>query len=161
MLKIRLATKEDAKRIREIYSYYVNETAITFDYDVPSINYFEDSIEKINNEFSYLVLEDDNNIIGYSYAVMYKPRLAYRHSVEVTIYLDKDEKGHGYEMKSKPRDPKETIFNPLFLAIFNDSMICGIYINPVTKLILLAPSSCNISIFSANSFIVISSPFPS
>ena len=96
MIKIRKANKNDAKRIREIYSYYVLNTAITFDYDIPDVNYFMESIEKINNEFTYLVLEKDNKIIGYSYAVMYKPRLAYKHSVEVTIYLDINEKGNGY-----------------------------------------------------------------
>ena len=49
MIKIRKANKNDAKRIREIYSYYVLNTAITFDYDIPDVNYFMESIEKINN----------------------------------------------------------------------------------------------------------------
>ena len=45
-LKIRLATKSDAKSILKIYAPYVEKTAITFEYDVPSLQEFEKRIEK-------------------------------------------------------------------------------------------------------------------
>ena len=96
MIKIRKATPSDAKQIRDIYSYYVLNTAITFDYDIQPLEYFMESIEEIGKDYSYLVLENDNRIIGYSYAKIFKPRKAYANSVEVTIYLDINERHNGY-----------------------------------------------------------------
>ena len=41
---IRNATIEDAERLLEIYAYYVKDTAITFEYDVPSLEEFRNRI---------------------------------------------------------------------------------------------------------------------
>ncbi len=46
-ITIRMATKADAKEILDIYVPYVNNTAISFEYDVPSVEEFTDRI--INN----------------------------------------------------------------------------------------------------------------
>lgn len=40
-MKIRVATREDAKKLVEIYAPYVEKTAITFEYTVPTVKYFE------------------------------------------------------------------------------------------------------------------------
>ncbi|WP_315499274.1 hypothetical protein [Gemella sanguinis] len=42
MIKVRSVALEDAKYLVEIYKPYVEETAITFDYSVPSIYEFEE-----------------------------------------------------------------------------------------------------------------------
>ena len=42
MIKIREATTEDAARLVEIYSYYVLNTAVSFEYEVPSVEEFTD-----------------------------------------------------------------------------------------------------------------------
>lgn len=39
-IRIRNATLEDAKQILDIYAYYVEHTAITFEYDVPTLANF-------------------------------------------------------------------------------------------------------------------------
>lgn len=41
MVVVRDATMEDAERILEIYDYYVRNTAITFEYDTPSLDEFK------------------------------------------------------------------------------------------------------------------------
>ena len=44
---IRSATVNDAERLLEIYSYYVTDTAISFEYDVPSVEEFRSRIENV------------------------------------------------------------------------------------------------------------------
>ena len=57
---IRPVTKADAARLLDIYSYYVTDTAITFEYDLPTVEEFEGWIESITkkkeecNEFAIL-----------------------------------------------------------------------------------------------------------
>ena len=46
MITVRDATMEDAARILEIYDYYVKNTAITFEYDTPSLDEFKGRMEK-------------------------------------------------------------------------------------------------------------------
>lgn len=96
-MKIRVAQIEDAARLVEIYRPYVEETAITFEYEVPSIKEFEQRMIKTLKKYPYLVLENERgNIVGYAYASTYKGRTAYDWSVEVTVYLDQENQGQGY-----------------------------------------------------------------
>ncbi|MBR6395373.1 MAG: GNAT family N-acetyltransferase [Lachnospiraceae bacterium] len=98
-MNIRSATKEDAARLLEIYAYYVTDTAITFEYEVPSLSEFEGRIENTLKKYPYLVIEDNGVIYGYAYAGVFKGRAAYDRSCEMTIYLDKDAKKKGYGKK--------------------------------------------------------------
>ena len=93
---IRSALPDDAVRILEIYSYYVENTAITFEIDVPSPDEFKKRITKTLARYPYLVLEEDGRIEGYAYAGVFYDRAAYDHSCEVTIYLDRNSHGKGY-----------------------------------------------------------------
>ena len=54
---IRIATKADARGLLDIYSYYVNKTAITFEYSVPDIEEFKQRIENTLQKYPYLVAE--------------------------------------------------------------------------------------------------------
>ncbi len=93
---IRSATENDAERLLEIYAYYVKNTAISFEYEVPSVEEFRTRITNTLEKYPYLVLEEDGEVKGYSYAGVFKGRAAYDHCCEVTIYLDRDSKGKGY-----------------------------------------------------------------
>ncbi len=92
---IKIATPKDAERLVEIYSYYVENTTVTFEYDVPTVEEFRQRIENILKMFPYLVAEDNGIIIGYCYASPFKMRKAYSWSVETSIYVDKDSHGKG------------------------------------------------------------------
>ena len=104
-ITFRTATPDDAKALLAIYEYYVKETAITFEYDVPSEEEFRGRIEKTLQKYPYIVAVEnsagaDNSgepkiasagrIVGYAYASPFKEREAYKYSVETTIYIDKD-----------------------------------------------------------------------
>ena len=95
-MNIRSAKPEDARRLLDIYSYYVVNTAISFEYDVPSPSEFKERIENTLKKYPYLVLEVDGEIAGYAYAGVFKGRAAYDHSCEISIYIDRDSHGKGY-----------------------------------------------------------------
>lgn len=85
---VRSARLEDAERILEIYTYYVEHTAISFEYDPPPLTEFQDRMRRIMKRYPYLVAERDGVIQGYAYAGPFVGRAAYGWSCEMTIYLD-------------------------------------------------------------------------
>lgn len=96
---VRNAKIEDAKRILEIYSYYVENTAITFEYDNPTLTEFENRMKNTMKKYPYLVIEKDGQIQGYAYAGAFVGRAAYDWSCELTIYLDNNAKKCGLGRK--------------------------------------------------------------
>ena len=88
-VKIRIAKKEDAPALLEIYSYYVKNTAVSFEYEVPSLEEFERRICTTLENYPYLVAETDRKIVGYVYAGRFSPRTAYDWVAETSIYVDK------------------------------------------------------------------------
>ena len=68
MVKLRRAVPEDAPRLVEIYGYYVEKTAISFEYTVPSPEEFRGRMERIMRRYPYLVAEVDGCVAGYAYA---------------------------------------------------------------------------------------------
>lgn len=94
---IRKATLKDTQKILAIYAHYVENTAITFEYAVPSIDEFRERIRKTLLKYPYLVLESGEEILGYAYAGAFVGRAAYDWSAEVTIYLAPNvlKKGYG------------------------------------------------------------------
>lgn len=99
VILIREATVDDAPRLLEIYAYYVENTAITFEYDVPSQEEFLGRIKRIRTRYPYLVIEKDGVIKGYAYAGVFKDRAAYDRSCEMTIYLERSAAGEGLGRK--------------------------------------------------------------
>lgn len=95
-VRIRKAALDDARRLLEIYAYYVTETAITFEYDVPSLEEFRNRIAATLSQYPYLVLEKEGRIMGYAYAGAFVGRAAYSRSCEMTIYLDHMIRGKGF-----------------------------------------------------------------
>jgi len=96
---LRMATKEDAEEILEIYAPYVTDTAISFEYHVPSVKEFAERITHIMKKYPYIVAIENNRIIGYAYASAFKERAAYDWAVETTVYLRQDCRGKGVGKK--------------------------------------------------------------
>ena len=93
---IRSATADDAARLLEIYAYYVENTAVSFECAVPSPDEFRARIAKTLAKYPYLVLEEDGVIRGYAYAGPFKEREAYRFSCELSVYVDRAAHGLGF-----------------------------------------------------------------
>ena len=88
MIEIRTAKTEDAGRLLEIYDYYVRNTAVSFEYETPSLDEFTRRMEQTLSQYPYLVIVRDDRIEGYAYAGPFKSRAAYGWSCEISIYLD-------------------------------------------------------------------------
>jgi phosphinothricin acetyltransferase len=99
MITIRTATVADAEKLLAIYAPYVENTAITFEYTVPSVEEFANRIRNTLADYPYLVAEKDGEILGYVYASTFKPRCAYRHCVETSIYVAREAHGQGVGSK--------------------------------------------------------------
>ena len=94
-MNIRHATPEDAEALLGIYSHYVKNTAVTFEYEVPSAEEFRMRIANTLKKYPYLVAEEDGKAVGYAYASPFKTRAAYDHSVEASIYVSRDQRRTG------------------------------------------------------------------
>lgn len=90
------ATADDASALLAVYEPYVLNTAITFEYEVPSVEEFANRIESISAKYPYLkAVDDQGNILGYAYANTFKARAAYDWAVETTIYVNQNCRGQG------------------------------------------------------------------
>ena len=94
-MEIRTARPSDAEGIRAIYAPYVEDTAITFELEIPDTSEFEKRIEKTLKEYPYIVAVSDGKIAGYAYAGAFRPRAAYKHCVEMSVYVDRTHTGKG------------------------------------------------------------------
>ena len=96
VVTVRPSKASDVAPIAEIYGYHVLNGLASFELLAPST----DEIAKrradvIGNKFPYLVAEADGRVVGYAYAGLYRARLAYRHTLEDSVYLHKDFTGRG------------------------------------------------------------------
>lgn len=94
-LTLRGVRTEDAPRLAEIYSYYVLNTAVSFEYEAPTAEEFEARIAKVTARFPYIVCEKDGRVVGYCYAGEYLPRKAYSWTAASSVYVDKDFRRQG------------------------------------------------------------------
>lgn len=94
-MTIRTAAVEDAAELLEIYAPYVLDTAISFEYDVPTVEEFQKRMAGTLEKYPYLVAVENGHIVGYAYAGAFRSQKAYIHSVEVSIYVRMDARGKG------------------------------------------------------------------
>lgn len=94
-ISIEKVVKEDAEKLLEIYRPYVIETAISFEYEVPSVEEFRKRIHDISEKYPYIKAVCDGEILGYAYAGTFKSRKAYDWSVETSIYVRQDARRKG------------------------------------------------------------------
>lgn len=109
-MRIRIATPEDALALLGVYAPYVRETAITYEWEVPSEAEFRARVEHTLARYPYLVAEElaapgepvspaapvsPARILGYAYAGPLHERRAYDWAVETSIYLARDARGQG------------------------------------------------------------------
>ena len=89
-MRIRQAKPEDAEKLLAIYKPYVEKTAITFEYAVPTVEEFKQRICHTLEKYPYLVAEENGAPVGYCYVSAFKGRAAYDWSVETSIYVKED-----------------------------------------------------------------------
>jgi L-amino acid N-acyltransferase YncA len=93
---VRAATSTDISAVRAIYENFVETTTTTFEIKAPSeVDMLRRWQATRENNLPYLVAELDGYIVGFSYASQFRPREGYRFTVEDSIYVRPDCKGHG------------------------------------------------------------------
>ncbi|MGM9590492.1 MAG: GNAT family N-acetyltransferase [Faecousia sp.] len=96
---IRIARETDVPAMLAIYTPYVENTTITFEYDVPGPEEFFRRFQTITRDFPWLVWEEGGEILGYAYACRPFERLAYAWCAEPSIYLTPAARGRGIGKK--------------------------------------------------------------
>ena len=86
-MNVRRVKAEDAAPIADIYNFYVSNTHHTFETEKITLAGMRKRIGEIAGNFPFLVCEENGEIFGYAFATRYKARQAYRHSVEVSVYV--------------------------------------------------------------------------
>ena len=98
-MSIRIAAETDLPQILAIYGPYVENTTISFEYDVPTMEAFRERFLGITKQFPWLVWEEEGQILGYAYACAPFERAAYRWCAEPSIYLLPQAQGKGIGRK--------------------------------------------------------------
>ena len=84
---IRPASESDATELLDIYRPFVESTAVSFEFEPPSVAEFAQRIAKSIADWQWLVAEQDERCVGYAYGSPHRERAAYRWSVEVSAYV--------------------------------------------------------------------------
>jgi phosphinothricin acetyltransferase len=93
---VRLATVADIPAITAIYAHAVQHGTATFEIDPPNESEMADRFRALAEAgFPYLVAECDSEVRGYAYAGLYRKRIAYRYTLEDSIYVAPGCQGRG------------------------------------------------------------------
>ncbi|MBJ7554989.1 Phosphinothricin N-acetyltransferase [Marinomonas spartinae] len=96
-VQIRPAVIEDLAALTDLYNHYIVNTPTTFDIEPYTLESRAVWFSQFDTTGRYrlLVVEQDDEVIGYACSSRFKPKRAYETSVEVSIYLDPNTKGRG------------------------------------------------------------------
>ena len=95
-MTIRSARADDAAAIARIYNYFVTDTIITFEELIVSDDEMVQRITDVQTRgLPWLVSEDQGRVVGFAYAGPFRKRVAYRFTVESSVYLDISQTGKG------------------------------------------------------------------
>lgn len=93
---VRDATAADMAQVQAIYAFYVTRTAASFEEDPPGVDEMERRRRAIvDRGMPFLVAEEKGEVLGYTYAGPWRPRSAYRYTVEDSIYVAPFVQGRG------------------------------------------------------------------
>jgi L-amino acid N-acyltransferase YncA len=93
---VRPATPADVPAITRIYADAVTHGTASFELEPPDQTEMARRLQGLlDGGFPYLAAEIDGALVGYAYAGPYRPRPAYRYSVEDSIYIDANARRKG------------------------------------------------------------------
>ncbi len=90
------AAPADLRRVAEIFAHYVETSVATFETAPPTVADWQHRMGTLAGlGLPFLVARDGGEVAGYAYASPWRPKPAYRHTVEDTVYLDPGMTGRG------------------------------------------------------------------
>ena len=126
--EIRPATEADLPFVTKIYAHAVLHGTATFELTPPDLAEMTRRYRVLmDGAFPYLVAVLDGIVVGYAYAGAYRPRPAYRFTVENSIYLDPaiHRRGIGMKLMRRLIDDCETRRYRQMIAVIGDSANAG------------------------------------
>jgi L-amino acid N-acyltransferase YncA len=95
VIALRLADPADAAAMAAIYAPFVRDTAISFEWEPPTAEEMRERIERTLPRHPWLVLTEEDAVMGYAYATAYRGRAAYQWSAEISVYVEPRAQGRG------------------------------------------------------------------
>lgn len=117
-MAIRFARETDIPAILAIYGPYVENTAYSFEYTVPTLEEFTARFRTYTAQFPWLVWEEQGQVLGYAYGSAPFTRAAYGWCAEISVYLCPQAQGRGIG-KSLCRVLEEIIFMQGYRVIYS------------------------------------------
>lgn len=94
-MPVRFAREADVPAMLAIYAPYVENTTVTFEYEVPSLSAFTARFRETVRQFPWLVWEEAGQVLGYAYGSAPFQRAAYQWCAEASVYLCPQARGQG------------------------------------------------------------------
>jgi phosphinothricin acetyltransferase len=95
-VRVRPATPADLAAVTGILAFYVTNSVTTFEEDPPGVPQWQRRLDDLSErKLPFLVAEAGGTIAGYAYASPWRPKPAYRHTVEDSVYLAPGQRGRG------------------------------------------------------------------
>ena len=123
-ISIRSAREQDLPAITSIYGHYVFNHTASFETEPPSLAEMTHRWLKMTEKgLPYVIAEAEGRVVGYAYASAYRPRPAYRFTVEDSVYVHPDFAGRGLgrRLLSQVIDACEKSGYRQMIAIIGDS----------------------------------------
>jgi phosphinothricin acetyltransferase len=95
MVLVRPATELDLPAIKAIYDVEVLDGISTFATDPPGLDYWRERLDSTHLGDHVLVAVDGEDVVGYAFSGSYRPREAYAHTRETSVYLASQARGGG------------------------------------------------------------------
>jgi L-amino acid N-acyltransferase YncA len=93
---VRPATADDLDAVAGIFAHYVTGSVFTFEEVPPTVAQWRQRLVALaGNHLPFLIAEADGTVAGYAYASPWRPKPAYRHTVEDSIFLAPGYQGKG------------------------------------------------------------------
>ncbi len=92
---LRTVKESDARQLVELYNNYIRHTTITFETVPLSETVLIQRIREVTAFYPWIVLEEDNRLLGYAYLSSFNPRQAYQWTADLSLYLHFQHRYHG------------------------------------------------------------------
>ena len=90
------ATPDDMAAVLQIYTHHVLYGAASFEEQPPTLAEMQLRLGKVREAgLPWLVAKSEGRVMGYCYATPYRPRPAYRFTVEDSVYIAEGQQGKG------------------------------------------------------------------
>jgi phosphinothricin acetyltransferase len=93
---VRRAVAGDLDAVAAIFAHYVDGSTATFETVPPDVAHWRQKLDALTERgLPFLVAEVDSEVVGFAYAGPWRPKPAYQHTVEDTVYLAPGWTGRG------------------------------------------------------------------